>query len=315
MSRPSDYFLSFYQPINDKMAYKEIVGIKPETPFVGVAYQLVKLLEDFYFSFANVFKRSKPTDKDLTTSQYLSQTKILNALKMVILSALYLLTHVFLPAIKLMSSHTYRAAFIAQNFKGETPVKTTAINIIYWISNTLDILLNLVRGVALIAFAIPVIISAPIRFLFNPANEQQALEGRKVSQALNQLKDTLKNPDASETKKLMGLMNFMHFFKRRIDSGHLAIPQSLKDDLIEIAGYLKSGQEVFKNLNLDFQDTAIIKVENPVKSETLGGEKQLSLNLASSLDRLIDAGVSKKSEEDLKTLIQNQIESVFPTAG
>jgi hypothetical protein len=315
MSRPSDYFLSFYQPINDKMAYKEIVGIKPETPFVGVAYQLVKLLEDFYFAFANVFKRSKHNDKNLTTAEYLSQTKILNAIKMVVLSALYLITHVFLPAIKLMSSNTYRAAFIAQNFQGKTPLKTIGINIVYWLSNTLDITLNLVRGVALIAFAIPVVITSPIRFLFDPADEQQALEGRKVSGALTQLKNTLKKPDATETEKLMGLMNFMHFFKRRIDSGHLSIPQALKDNLIEISGYIKNGQEAFKDFNLDFQDSTIIKIENPVKSETLGGEKQLSLGLATSLDRLVDAGVREKSEEDLKNLIQSQIESVFPPAG
>ena len=305
MNRPSDYFLSFYQPINDKMAYKEMVGIKPETPFIGVAYQLVKLLEDFSLSFAHVFKRPKATD------QLLSQGRIFSAIKMVALSALYLITHVFFPILKLMSNSAFRAAFVSQYFKGEKPLKTSAIHLVYWISNTLDIALNLLRGLALIAFAIPVILSSPIRFFFSPANEQQALEGRKVSRAFTDLKKVLLQQDASETEKLMKLVHFIHFFKRRIDSGHISMPAGLKECLLKVSQLITNGKDIFSTLDLDFDTSSSIKI-NPVKSQTLGGEKQLSLNLAASLGQLSTDFIAPKSSDDLKALIKTQIDTVFP---
>ena len=315
MARLSDYLLTYYTPINDKMAYKESVGLKQETPFIGVAYQFVKMFEDFWFSLLGIFKLNR---KDRT----FSQSKFANACKMAFLSVTYLLANFFIPIYRFASNKDYynkivTKFFSERNVKSKDDrhnrytniIKSLAISFLHWVSSILESVLNLVRAVLLIAMSLPIIITSPIRYLLPVFNEMDALNGRKISRAIETFVNhkVMANLDANFVK----MMDVLIHLKRRISSGHLEVNNNFWEALTTHKNGLNS-QKALGLIAQEFQKgikksgTTAVKL-NPIASETLGGEKQLSLSLLNNIGDAVSHVSTKLTNEEkreqLKTLV------------
>ncbi len=317
MARLSDYLLTHYTPINDKMAYKESVGLKQETPFIGVVYQFVKMFEDFWFSLLGIFKLNR---KDRT----FSQSKFANACKMAFLSVTYLLANFFIPVYRFASNKDYynkivTKFFSERNVKSKDDrynrytniIKSLAISFLHWVSSILESVLNLVRAILLIVMSLPIIITSPIRYLLPVFNEMDALNGRKISRAIETFvnhKIISNNLDANFVK----MMDVLIHLKRRISSGHLEVNNSFWEALTTLKNNLDSPTNTLGTIAQEFQKgikksgTTTVKL-NPISSETLGGEKQLSLSLLNNIGDAVSHVSTKLTHEEkmeqLKTLV------------
>ena len=318
MARPSDYLLKYYTPINDKMAYKEAVGLKPETPFVGVLYQFIKMLEDFWFSLLGIFKLNRE-------KRTFSQSKFANACKMVFLSITYLFANFFVPVYKFASNKKYYDKVVDKYFS-ERNIKTKddhcnrytnlfksiAIALLHWISTILESVLNLVRGSLLIIMSIPIIITSPLRYLLPTFNEIDALHGRKISQAIERFINH--NVISDKNGGFSQIMDVLLHLKRRISSGHVAVNKPFWEAIANLKTALASNTPLAK-VTQQFQTAIRGHVSGdatthlkPIQSDTLGSEKQLSLSLVNNIaDAVshIDTKLSQaEKKEQLSTLVK-----------